>query len=227
MSEKKKEVRRIFDSIAPKYDLLNHLLSGGVDYYWRKRALRMTGMNKDSILLDIACGTGDVAIEAKKMGVERIYGGDFSFNMLSQFNRKKEWIRGMNFQMAAEFPPVKDESFTNITVAFGVRNFYDIELALGKFFHILKKGGKVTILEFSLPRNFVFKAIYQFYFRRILPLVGRMISKDPSAYTYLPESVNQFDKEIDLVAILTKSGFPNVKQKFLTFGIVQIVIAQK
>jgi len=227
MSEKKTEVKRMFDSIAPKYDLLNHLLSAGVDYYWRKRALRLTGLNKDSVLLDVACGTGDVAIEARKMGVQKIFGGDFSYNMLSHFNQKTDWIRGMNFQMAAEFPPVKDESFTNITVAFGVRNFYDIELALGKFYHLLKKGGKVTILEFSLPKNFLFKSVYQLYFRYILPLIGRMISKDPSAYTYLPESVKQFDKEIDLAAILKNSGFPSVKKKHLTFGIVQVVIAEK
>lgn len=227
MSEKKKEVRRIFESIAPRYDLLNHLLSGGVDYYWRKKALRLTGLNKDSVLLDIACGTGDFAIEARKMGVEKIFGGDFSYNMLSLFNRKSEWINGMNFQMAAENPPVKDETVTNITVAFGVRNFYDIEIALQKFYRLLKKGGKVTILEFSLPENPLFKAIYQFYFRRILPFVGRIVSKDPSAYTYLPDSVNEFDKKVNLVEILRNAGFPTVRRSLLTFGIVQVVIAEK
>lgn len=227
MSEKKKEVKRIFESIAPRYDLLNHILSAGVDYYWRKKALKLTGMNKDSVLLDVACGTGDFAIEARKLGVEKIFGGDFSYNMLSLFNRKSAWIRGMNFQMAAENPPLKNGSVTNITVAFGVRNFYDIETALQKFYYLLKDNGKVTILEFSLPENVIFKAIYQFYFRRILPFVGKVISKDPTAYTYLPESVNEFDKKVDLVRILKNAGFRKVGRTLLTFGIVQVVIAEK
>src|SRR3989339_1442075 len=120
MEEKKTKVKRIFDSIAGRYDFLNHLLSFGFDYYWRKKALKLTGLNTDSILLDIACGTGDVAIQAKKMGVMKIFGADFSKNMLILFHKKAIWSKGNNIQMVAENISLKDKSVTNITVAFGV-----------------------------------------------------------------------------------------------------------
>ncbi len=126
MIEKKKKVKKIFDGIAHRYDFLNHLLSLGIDFYWRKKAISLTKMNSESILLDIACGTGDFAITAKKRGVLNIFGADFSKNMLSLFRKKTTWIDGKLIQMVAENIPLKDNSVTNITVAFGVRNFYDI-----------------------------------------------------------------------------------------------------
>lgn len=227
MSEKKTEVRRIFESIAFKYDFLNHLLSFGVDHYWRWRALKLTGMNKDSVLLDVACGTGDVAIQAKKMGVEKIFGADFSFNMLSLFNKKSPWIIGRNVQMVAEKLPLKDESVTNITVAFGVRNFYDIQEGFNSFYRILNKGGKATIIEFRMPSNFFFKALYKFYFKKILPFVGGIISGDKKAYTYLPNSVEEFDEKVNLPQLLKNSGFSEIKVHIFTFGICQAVIAVK
>ena len=156
MSEKKNEVKKIFDSIAWRYDFLNHLLSFGMDIYWRKKALRLTGFTKDSILLDVACGTGDVAIEARRQGALKIYGADYSFNMLKLFEKKSEWIQKRTVQMVAENLPLKDESVTNITVAFGVRNFYDIQQGFNSFYRILKKDGKATIIEFRLPENHVF-----------------------------------------------------------------------
>jgi demethylmenaquinone methyltransferase/2-methoxy-6-polyprenyl-1,4-benzoquinol methylase len=224
---KKREVRRMFDAIAYKYDFLNHFLSAGIDIYWRKKALKLTGLKSEAILLDVACGTGDFAIEAKKMGVNKIIGVDFSFNMLSLFNKKSDWIIGKNVQVAAEFLPLKNEVVTNITVAFGVRNFYDIPLAFESFFRVLKNEGKVTILEFSMPRNFILKLLYRFYFHSILPLVGRLISKDNSAYTYLPDSVEEFDQKINLVKLLLDAGFKKAERKDLTFGLVQVVIAIK
>lgn len=227
MAEKKKQVRRIFESIAGDYDFLNHLLSFGVDYYWRKKALKLTGFTPDSILLDVACGTGDVAIAARKLGVKNIIGADFSFNMLKLFNRKSGWIAGKNVQMVAENMPIKDEAVTNITVAFGVRNFYDILQGFNSFHRVLRKNGKATIIEFRLPSNPVFKALYKFYFKKILPFIGGIISGDKEAYKYLPKSVEEFDEKIDIPALLKISGFNKIERHSLTFGIVQVVIAQK
>jgi len=224
---KQKQVKRIFDSISGKYDLLNHLLSAGVDIYWRKKAIKLSGMNKNSILLDVACGTGDFAITARKSGVENIFGADLSHNMLSLFSNKAEWIQGKMVQTVAEKIPFKENSFTNITVAFGIRNFYSIPEGLASFYSILKPGGKATVLEFRLPSNKLVKGFYLFYFNRVLPFVGRLVSKDNEAYTYLPESVGDFHEKIDLVSLYKEAGFKNVKKYSLTFGLTQVVIGEK
>lgn len=227
MSEKKKQVKLMFDNIAGRYDFLNHFLSFGLDFYWRKKALKLTGLNSKSILLDVACGTGDVAIQAKKMGVQKIYGADFSFNMLSLFDKKSNWIGGKLVQMVAEKIPFKDESVTNITVAFGVRNFYDIQEGFNSFYRILKPMGKVTVIEFRMPSNKIIKNIYRFYFKNILPVLGGIISGDKAAYTYLPDSVEEFDEKIDLDKLLINSGFKEIKKYDFTFQTVQILIAAK
>jgi demethylmenaquinone methyltransferase / 2-methoxy-6-polyprenyl-1,4-benzoquinol methylase len=227
MSDKKNQVKQMFDSIAKRYDFLNHFLSAGVDYYWRKAALNMTYFPDNAVLLDVACGTGDFANEAHKRGVLNVFGADLSLPMLSLFDKKAVWIQGKLVQMAAEQIPFKTGSFTNITVAFGVRNFYNIPEAFQAFFYILKPAGAVTILEFCMPKNPVIKVLYRFYFKNILPLLGRVISGDPGAYTYLPESVEEFDSQIDLVHLLKAAGFGNVQRKDLTFGLVQVVVAQK
>ncbi len=224
---KKYKVKRMFDSISSRYDFLNHLLSLGIDFYWRKKALKLTGINSNAILLDAACGTGDFSIAAKKFGVTEIFGIDFSFNMLELFALKMPEIKGKTAQCTAEALPFKDETFTNITVAFGVRNFYDIPQAFNEFYRALKKNGKVTILEFRLPKNIIIKSFYLFYFKNILPLIGGLISKDKEAYDYLPESVDEFHKKINLKELLENAGFGNVKIYSLTFGIVQAVIAEK
>ncbi len=227
MSDKKTNVKHIFDSIAGKYDFLNHLLSFGVDFYWRKKALALSGISTDSILLDVACGTGDFAIAAKKLGVKKIFGADFSFNMLSLFNKKTDWIIGRNIQMVAEKMPVKNESITNITVAFGVRNFYNIQEGFNSFYRILKTGGKATVLEFRLPSNSILKFIYKFYFKNILPFVGGIISGDKEAYKYLPRSVEEFDEKINIPELLKNSGFKKIERHNLTLGIAQVIIATK
>ncbi|MBP9582417.1 MAG: ubiquinone/menaquinone biosynthesis methyltransferase, partial [Ignavibacteriaceae bacterium] len=214
-------------NIAGRYDFLNHFLSFGLDFYWRKKALKLTGLNSNSILLDVACGTGDVAIQAKKMGVENIYGADFSYNMLRLFDKKSEWIDGKLVQMVAEKIPFKDESVTNITVAFGVRNFYDIQEGFNSFYRILKPEGKATVIEFRMPSNKIIKSIYKFYFKNILPFLGGIISGDKAAYTYLPDSVEEFDEKINLISLLTNSGFREIKKYDFTFKTVQVVIAQK
>lgn len=227
MMDKKNQVKRIFDTIANKYDFLNHFLSAGIDFYWRKKALKLSKINSSSVLLDVACGTGDFSIAAKKMGVTKITGLDLSKNMLSLFNQKVTWSKGNLVQSIAEFMPLKNETFTNITVAFGVRNFYDIKKGFESFYKVLSKNGKVTILEFRLPKNFLIKKLYLFYFDKILPLIGRIVSKDKEAYTYLPQSVNEFDSKINLEELLKVVGFKNVENYSLTFGIVQVVIAEK
>lgn len=226
-ADKKTNVKRIFDSIAFRYDLLNHLLSFGLDFYWRKRALKLTSMTDKSILLDVACGTGDFAIAARKMGVQKIFGADFSKNMLDLFSKKSEWINGKTMQMVAEKIPLKNESVTNITVAFGVRNFYDILEGFKSFHRVLTTGGKATVLEFRLPSNKIVKAVYIFYFKKILPLVGGFISGDKEAYKYLPKSVEEFDEKVKLPELLKEAGFDNVEKHNLTFGTVQIIIATK
>lgn len=227
MIEKKKQVKQIFDNIAGRYDFLNHFLSFGIDFYWRKKALKLTKLNPDSILLDVACGTGDVAIQAKKMGVQNIYGADFSHNMLKLFNKKSKWIDGYLTQMVAENIPFKDESFTNITVAFGVRNFYDIQEGFNSFYRILKSNGKATIIEFRMPSNKIINNVYKFYFKNILPVLGGIISGDKAAYTYLPDSVQEFDEKIDLEKLLRNSGFKEIKKYNFTFQTVQVLIAKK
>ena len=221
------KVKRIFDSISPRYDFLNHFLSAGIDVYWRKKAIQLTGFSTDAILLDIACGTGDFAITARKSGIDKIFGADLSLNMISLFKQKADWINGKVIQSVAEHLPFKNESFTNITVAFGARNFYNIPQAFESFKRILSEKGKVTVLEFRLPSNMIIKSFYLFYFNKVLPFIGRIISKNNEAYEYLPESVSEFDKNVDLVSLFKQSGFTKVEKHSLTFGLTQVVIAQK
>jgi demethylmenaquinone methyltransferase/2-methoxy-6-polyprenyl-1,4-benzoquinol methylase len=227
MDDKKNKVKNIFDSIAGNYDFLNHLLSFGVDKYWRKKALKLSKVGSESVLLDIACGTGDVAIEAYKQGVREVVGADFSHNMLGFFKQKRNWIDGRVVQTTAEQMPFRDNSFTNITVAFGVRNFYDIKEGFKSFHRVLKEKGKATVIEFQMPEDKIFKSLYKFYFMKILPLIGGLVSKNKSAYKYLPDSVEEFDEKILLVDLLKEVGFKAVKKYKLTFGIVQVVIAEK
>ena len=227
MQDKKNKVKNIFDSISGKYDFLNHLLSFGVDHYWRRKALKLTKVGSGSILLDVACGTGDFAIEANRQGVRKITGVDFSLNMLELFKKKQNWIGGRVVQTTAEQMPFRDESFTNITVAFGVRNFYDVKEGFRSFHRVLKDKGKATVLEFQMPENKFFRSLYKFYFKKILPFIGGIISKNKTAYEYLPDSVEEFDEKISLVDLLKEVGFTSVIKYKLTFGIVQVVIAEK
>jgi demethylmenaquinone methyltransferase/2-methoxy-6-polyprenyl-1,4-benzoquinol methylase len=227
MSPKKTKVKSIFDSIAHHYDFLNHLLSFGFDKYWRKKALKLTDLSKDSILLDVACGTGDVAIEAKRKGVNKIFGADLSINMLKLFKNKSTWIDGRIVQMVAEMMPYKNDTFTNVSVAFGVRNFYDIKEGFNSFYRVLKKNGKATIIEFQIPKSRLFRNIYKIYFNKILPIVGGFFSKNKNAYSYLPESVQEFDTNVGTEKILGEVGFTKIDSYSLTLGIVKVVIATK
>jgi demethylmenaquinone methyltransferase / 2-methoxy-6-polyprenyl-1,4-benzoquinol methylase len=229
--QKKKQVEQMFDNIAPKYDFLNHFLSLGIDKLWRKKAIRILSAYKSDFLLDVATGTGDFAIAASKLKPSKIIGFDLSEQMLNVGRAKVKRLgldRGIEFQKGdSEAMPFSDEQFDAITVAFGVRNFENLENGLKEFVRVLKPEGVVIILEFSKPKYFPMKQLYSFYFFGILPLVGRMVSKDSSAYSYLPESVMAFPDDQKFLYILRNAGFSRTRQKRVSFGIATIYIAQK
>jgi demethylmenaquinone methyltransferase/2-methoxy-6-polyprenyl-1,4-benzoquinol methylase len=229
--QKKQQVEQMFDNIAPKYDFLNHFLSLGIDKLWRKKAIRILSAYKSDSILDVATGTGDFAIAASKLKPSKIIGFDLSEQMLN-VGRVKVKRLGLDqiigFQKGdSEAMPFSDEQFDTITVAFGVRNFENLENGLKEFVRVLKPDGVVIILEFSKPKYFPMKQLYYFYFFGILPLIGRMVSKDSSAYSYLPESVMAFPDDQTILSILQKVGLSRTSQKRLSFGIATIYIAQK
>ena len=228
---KKQQVEQMFDNIAPKYDFLNHFLSLGIDKLWRKKAVRILKAYKPSRILDVATGTGDFAIETSRIAPTEIVGFDLSEQMLKVGAEKVKQLKLddlISFQKGdSENMPFADASFDAITVAFGVRNFENLEKGLQEFYRVLKPGGVAVILEFSKPRYFPFRQFYQFYFFHILPRLGRMISKDSSAYTYLPESVMAFPDDHDFLKILDERGFSESRQWRLTFGIATIYLARK
>lgn len=229
---KKAQVANMFDNISPKYDLLNRVLSLGIDIYWRKQSLKFFKGHNPKLLLDIATGTADFAIEAQKtLKIEKVIGVDISEGMLSLGRVKlKEKHLTANIELLTgdsenlQFP---DNTFDAITVAFGVRNFENLSKGLKEMHRVLKPGGAVVILEFSKPRAFPIKQIYWFYSNTILPLIGKLISKDASAYTYLPESVQAFPDGKTFTDILASCGFLNTQSKTLTFGIVSAYYGKK
>ncbi|GGK65748.1 bifunctional demethylmenaquinone methyltransferase/2-methoxy-6-polyprenyl-1,4-benzoquinol methylase UbiE [Rufibacter glacialis] len=228
---KKKQVAQMFNSIAKRYDFLNHFLSAGVDIYWRKRAVKLLKRVKPQLVLDIATGTGDFALETLQLKPKQIIGIDISEGML-QVGREKINKRGLSHLVQLQlgdseniqFP---DNHFDAITVAFGVRNFENLEKGLAEMYRVLKPGGMAVILEFSKPQRFPMKQGYNFYFKHILPVFGKMISKDNAAYTYLPESVQAFPDGNDFLAIFKRIGFKNTEWHSLTFGISSIYSGTK
>jgi len=229
--QKKQQVELMFDNIAPRYDFLNHFLSLGIDKLWRKKAIRILSGYKTDYILDVATGTGDFAVAAAKLKPRKIIGFDLSEQMLSvgrdkvirlELNDLIEFIKGDSEDM-----PFTNGQFDAITVAFGVRNFENLENGLKEFYRVLKSEGVAVILEFSKPRYFPMKQFYLFYFFKILPFVGRLVSKDSSAYSYLPASVMAFPDDQKFISVLQNVGFSNCRQIRLTFGIATIYIAQK
>lgn len=229
--QKKQQVELMFDNIARKYDFLNHFLSLGIDKLWRRRAVRMLGKYPHDMILDVATGTGDFAVAATKIHPQKIVGFDLSSNMIEVGKKKIEKLNlGQMISFVkgdSENMPFDDAAFDAITVGFGVRNFENLEKGLVEFFRVLKPGGLAVILEFSKPRYFPMKQLYNFYFFNVLPFFGRLVSRDSSAYSYLPESVMAFPDGDDFLAILRKVGFGKVSQRRLTFGIATIYVAQK
>ncbi len=223
LSKKNREIADMFSAIAPTYDLLNHSLSLNIDRIWRKKAVEL--LNGDSTL-DVATGTCDVAIEASKK-TPYVVGVDLSLNMLKIGKQK---VKNRNIDLvcaAAEELPFDKESFDNVIIAFGIRNVVDRVSALFEFKRVLKKGGRVVILEFNKPINRVFGALYWFYSRRVLPAVGRIISGHRSAYTYLPTSIRSFPDAEFLAEMMKKVGFHEVSYYPLTFGVSFIHTGRK
>ena len=229
MSDSK--VQTLFNAIAARYDLLNHLLSGGVDLYWRRKAIAALEDLQPKRILDVATGTADLAIAALRLGPSAVVGVDIAENMLA-FGREKLTKRGLDAVITlqsgeAEHLAFPDGSFDASIVAFGARNFADLPQGLREMGRVLRPGGRIMVLEFSRPSSFPFKQLYFFYFRRILPIVGRLISKDPGAYTYLPDTVMKFPEGDEFLAILRAAGFRTVRQERLTFGIATIYTGDK
>jgi demethylmenaquinone methyltransferase/2-methoxy-6-polyprenyl-1,4-benzoquinol methylase len=228
---KKEQVAEMFDNIAHHYDFLNHFLSMGIDKLWRKKAIGELKTVHPKRILDIATGTGDLALSALKLNPTEIVGVDISEEMLV-FARKKiekagksdviHFAKGDSEQL--QFP---DQSFDGAMAAFGVRNFENLQLGLNEIFRVLKPGGKAVILEFSQPQNFLFKILYHFYFFQIVPFFGKMFSKDSRAYSYLPESVNAFPDGERFLEYMKKAGFGKLKNRPLTFGIASIYTGEK
>lgn len=230
-ASKKMQVASMFNSIAHRYDFLNHFLSAGIDNVWRRRAIRILALKRPKSILDIATGTGDFAISALKANPDFINGIDISEGML-KIGQEKIKKKGLTNKIKLETGDSENINFTDnkfdaITCAFGVRNFENLENGLKEMFRVLKTGGTCIILEFSKPTTFPIKQMYSFYFKNVLPTVGRLFSKDSRAYSYLPESVSEFPHGQEFLNIMVKTGFCNTKCKTLTFGIASIYIGEK
>lgn len=223
---KKEQVAEMFDNISQRYDFLNHVLSLNIDKAWRKKVVKLAAQGDPKRILDVATGTADLAIALKKTQPEKIIGIDISAGMLA-VGREKIARKGMSElitleQADSENLPFEDNSFEVVTVAFGVRNFENLQAGLKEMWRVLKPGGKLLVLEFSQPQSFPFKQLYNFYFKNILPGLGRLISKDQSAYTYLPASVGAFPFGDDFCAELKKADYRQCRFQPVTFGVASI-----
>ena len=228
---KKIKVRNMFDGIAHKYDFLNHLLSLHIDKSWRKKAVNFLQHEHPKTILDVATGTADFAIEALSLNPQQITGIDISEKMLEQGKTKiiKNKFENKIRLLVGDCEDLSfaNESFDAVTVGFGVRNFENLEKGLSEIYRVLKRGGTVVILEFSIPQSFPVKQLYHFYFLKILPFFGKVISGHKNAYHYLPESVKEFPAGKNFISKLAESGFVNNKCTPLTFGIASIYTGKK
>jgi len=227
----KEKVRVMFNDIAPKYDFLNHFLSGGIDILWRKKVRRLLAPHNPKKILDVATGTGDLAIELLNTNPDSIIGIDIATEMLD-IGTEKIKRKGLENQIKlqegdAENINFEDNTFDAITVAFGVRNFENLNKGLKEMCRVLKPGGMVAVLEFSKPKSFPFKQAYYFYSKYILPAMGKVVSKSDEAYKYLPESVRGFAEDKAFLHELEKAGFAEAKQNRLTMGIATLYSATK
>ena len=225
-------IRKLFDTIAPTYDFLNHLLSLRRDFYWRKVAVREL-KGYEGWILDIATGTGDVAIEIVHQNgyKKKVFGLDFSEPMIRKAHRKL-LRKGVSQRIVLSLGdalslPFRENTFTASMMAFGLRNIVKKEQALAEMVRVIKEGGKVIILEFTLPKKGLMKRLYPIYFKRVLPWVGGLISGDKGAYVYLPESVSHFRYAEHYEEVLKRSGLENVSSWRLTFGIASIIAGTK
>ncbi len=229
---KKVQVEDMFNRIAPKYDLLNHTLSLNIDKIWRRKVVRLLKHCHPSTLLDVATGTADLAIAAaRKIKLDHITGIDLSDEMLNIGRQKIEHcgLSGLiSLQKGdAENLPFADNIFDAVTVGFGARNFENLEAGLTDMLRVLKPGGTCIVLEFTMPQHFPIKQLYNFYFKHILPLIGKKVSKHQSAYTYLPQSVEAMPQRTRFTDIMQKCGYTNCTYKSLSMGIAAIYVGKK
>ncbi len=221
----------MFNSISESYDFLNHFLSFGVDFYWRKKTIRKMGKFDPRIILDVATGTGDLAIEARKINPEKIIGIDIAESML-EIARRKIKKRKLNplisiLQGDSENLPFAEHRFDAVMAGFGVRNFEDLDRGLSEIYRVLKNDGRIWVLELSEPGYFPVKQLYRIYFKNITPMIGRVVSKDRSAYSYLPDSVEKFPSGERFLEHLKAAGFTELKRFPSTFGVVTIYCGKK
>lgn len=223
---KKQQVEAMFDAIAPRYDLLNRVLSMGIDQRWRSQAIQLLEEIEPRRILDVATGTADLAIKALKLNPEKVVGVDISEEMLRFGRQKVEEIGEQNRielkRGDSERLPFSDNQFDAALVAFGVRNFEDLNKGLAEINRVLRPGGRLVVLEFSRPRAFPVKQAYGFYSRHILPRIGGAVSGDKGAYEYLPESVAAFPDGGAFLERMAQVGFDNLEWKPLTFGIASL-----
>jgi len=232
LSEKGEKIQQMFGAIAPRYDFLNRLLSLGIDRRWRTKALRLLRYREGARILDVATGTGDVALEIARRTPPsvRITGADFCREMV-ELGREKvavsPYAERIDFLVApCEALPFEDNTFDSVTIAFGIRNVVDRGLGLMEMRRVLKPGGRLIILEFSTPRSALFRNIYYFYFRRLLPMIGGLFSRY-NAYKYLPDSVLEFPSTAEFSRMISDTGFRDVQVHELTFGIASIYCGEK
>ena len=221
----------MFNSIAHRYDFLNHFLSAGIDKYWRRRAIDELVAAKPQRVLDVATGTADLAIAALRADPEHVTGIDISEGMLA-IGRQKLTERHLTDRVTlqqgdSEALAFADDSFDAVMAAYGVRNFENLDKGLAEMYRVLRPGGKLVVLEFSKPRAFPLKQFYNGYFRFVLPTIGKLVSRDQAAYSYLPESVQAFPDGEAFLAHLRRAGFQAPRWQTLTFGISALYTATK
>lgn len=225
--DKARRVRRMFDAIAPTYELVNRVVSAGRDSAWRRQAVELAGVTHEDKVLDVACGTGDFAraFAAAKLQPQTVVGTDFAERMLALAHPRNtvRWCRS-----DALLLPFADESFTVVSCAFGVRNFQDLAEGFAEMHRVLEPGGRAVILEFTLPRNRFLRRAYLLYFTRLLPVAASLISRDRTgAYRYLPSSVVSFADTDELVRVARQAGFAKVTVHTQTLGVAAVYVAEK
>ncbi|MFZ4855145.1 MAG: bifunctional demethylmenaquinone methyltransferase/2-methoxy-6-polyprenyl-1,4-benzoquinol methylase UbiE [Desulfuromonadaceae bacterium] len=232
LSDKGEKIQQMFGAIAPRYDFLNRLLSFGIDRRWRTKAVRLLKYREGSRILDVATGTGDVALEIALRTPDsvKIIGADFCREMIDLGIVKvaaSPYAGRIELKVApCEDLPFANDTFDSITIAFGIRNVVDRKLGLAEMWRVLRPGGRMIILEFSTPRSLLFRQLYYFYFRRLLPVVGGLFSRY-NAYKYLPDSVLEFPSQEEFSRMIADAGFRNLHLHELTFGIATIYVGEK
>jgi len=230
-ASKKEEVAEMFKNISGKYDFLNHFLSMGIDHIWRRKAVNQLKEVRPKKILDLATGTGDFALALLKLNPDQIIGMDISSGMLEVGKKKmihKKVDHIISMQLGdSEDMPFEDDYFDGLTVGFGVRNYENLEKGLSEMLRVLRPGGKAVILEFSKPKSFPIKQLFGFYSKRVIPVLGKTISKDSKAYEYLPESVAAFPEGEDFMNILKKVGYQKVSSKKVSGGIATIYMGYR